>query len=192
MTFPRAFLMVLIALAVAVSPASGEVTEHVLPNGLKVIVEEDHTMPLAVFQIWYRVGSKDEELGLTGISHVLEHMMFKGTDKYGPGDISRTVMRYGGTDNAFTSRDYTSYFQILPSDEIGLSYDIESDRMRNLTLDPGETVSERNVVMEERRLRYEDDPQNALFENVVAEAFRAHPYQWPVIGWMSDLANIQR
>lgn len=184
--------MVLIALAVAVSPASGEVTEHVLPNGLKVIVEEDHTMPLAVFQIWYRVGSKDEELGLTGISHVLEHMMFKGTDKYGPGDISRTVMRYGGTDNAFTSRDYTSYFQILPSDEIGLSYDIESDRMRNLTLDPGETVSERNVVMEERRLRYEDDPQNALFENVVAEAFRAHPYQWPVIGWMSDLANIQR
>ncbi|MGD2079844.1 MAG: pitrilysin family protein [Nitrospirota bacterium] len=192
MTFYRALWTILLTLAVAVSPASGQVTEHVLPNGLKVVVDEDHTAPLAVFQIWYRVGSKDEELGQTGLSHVLEHMMFKGTEKYGPGEVSRTVMRYGGTDNAFTSRDYTAYFQILPSDRIGLSYEIESERMQNLALDPEETVSERNVVMEERRLRYEDDPQNALFEGVIAAAFRAHPYQWPVIGWMSDLANIRK
>lgn len=188
----RTLWTVLFALVVAVSPAAGEVAEHVLPNGLKVIVDEDQTTPLVVFQIWYRVGSKDEELGQTGMSHVLEHMMFKGTEKYGPGEISRTVMRYGGTDNAFTSRDYTAYFQILPSDKIGLSYEIESERMRNLALDAEETMSERNVVMEERRLRYEDDPQNALFESVIAAAFKAHPYQWPVIGWMSDLANIQK
>jgi zinc protease len=163
-----------------------------LPNGLKVIVTEDHTSPIAVFQIWYRVGSKDEEAGLTGMSHLLEHMMFKGTEKYGPGEISREVMRYGGADNAFTSKEYTAYFQILPSDRIDLSFEIESDRMRHLILDPQETLSERSVVMEERRLRHEDDPQNALFEQVVATAFNVHPYRWPVIGWMSNLANIER
>jgi zinc protease len=163
-----------------------------LPNGLKVIVTEDHTSPIAVFQIWYRVGSKDEEAGLTGMSHLLEHMMFKGTEKYGPGEISREVMRYGGTDNAFTSKEYTAYFQILPSDKIDLSFEIESNRMRNLILDPQETLSERSVVMEERRLRHEDVPQSALFEQVVATAFNVHPYRWPVIGWMSDLSNIER
>lgn len=179
-------------LLIAASPASAEVVEHVLPNGLKVLVVEDHTSPLAVSQIWYRVGSRDEVSGKTGMSHLLEHMMFKGTEKYGPGEVSREVMRYGGTDNAFTSKEYTAYFQILPSDRVALSFDIESDRMRNLLLDPEETLSERDVVMEERRLRYEDDPQNALFEEVVAVAFSVHPYRWPVIGWMSDLKNIGR
>jgi zinc protease len=163
-----------------------------LPNGLKVMVKEDHTSPIAVFQIWYRVGSKDEEAGLTGMSHLLEHMMFKGTEKYGPGEISREVMRYGGTDNAFTWKEFTAYHQTLPSDRIELSFEIESDRMQNLILDPRETLSERSVVMEERRLRHEDVPQNALFEQVVATAFNVHPYRWPVIGWMSDLANIDR
>jgi zinc protease len=126
------------------------------------------------------------------MSHLLEHMMFKGTEKYGPGEISREVMRYGGTDNAGTSKEFTMYRQTLPSDRIELSFRIESDRMQNLILDPQETLSERNVVMEERRLRYEDVPQNALFEQVVATAFNVHPYRRPVIGWMSDLANIER
>ncbi len=184
--------LIFIWLLAASTTAFAGVSEYTLQNGLKVLVTEDHTSPLAVFQIWYRVGSRDEYSGKTGMSHLLEHMMFKGTEEYGPGGISREVMRYGGTDNAFTSKEYTAYFQILPSDRIGLSMDIESDRMRNLLLDPDETLSERNVVMEERRLRYEDDPQNALFEAVVAAAFNVHPYRWPVIGWMSDLASIQK
>ncbi len=188
----KALFITLAALATLVCPAYAEVGEYVLPNGLKLLVVEDHTSPLVVSQIWYRVGSRNEKSGTTGVSHVLEHMMFKGTEKYGPGEVSREVMRYGGTDNAFTSKEYTAYFQILPSDRLELSFDIESDRMQNLLLKPEETVAERNVVMEERRLRYEDDPQNSLFEAVVATAFEVHPYRWPVIGWMSDLANIER
>jgi zinc protease len=106
--------------------------------------------------------------------------------------ISKTVRRYGGTDNAFTSKDYTAYFQILPSDRIGLSVDFESDRMKNLVVDEKETLAERSVVMEERRLRYEDDPQSSLFEEAVAAAFKVHPYRRPIIGWMSDLQSIGR
>jgi zinc protease len=163
-----------------------------LPNGLKVLAVEDHKSPIAVFQIWYRVGSRNEVSGRTGLSHLLEHMMFKGTPKFGSKVLSTTVQRYGGTDNAFTSRDYTAYFQILPSDKIWLSLEFESDRMKNLILAPGETLSERSVVMEERRLRYEDDPQNSLYEETVAAAFKVHPYGRPVIGWMPDLDNIGR
>jgi zinc protease len=165
--------------------------EEVLENGLKLIIAEDHKSPIAVFQIWYRVGSGDEDSGKAGISHLLEHMMFKGTPKFGSKILSKTVQRYGGTDNAFTSKDYTAYFQTLPSDRIDLSVEFESDRMRNLILDPQETLSERNVVMEERRLRYEDNPQNMLYEEAVASAFKVHPYRRPVIGWMSSLGNIR-
>jgi zinc protease len=117
--------LIFIWLLAASTTAFAGVSEYTLQNGLKVLVTEDHTSPLAVFQIWYRVGSRDEYSGKTGMSHLLEHMMFKGTEKYGPGGISREVMRYGGTDNAFTSKEYTAYFQILPSDRIGLSMDIE-------------------------------------------------------------------
>lgn len=166
--------------------------EHVLDNGLKVIISEDHKSPIAVFQIWYRVGSGDEVSGNSGISHLLEHMMFKGTQKFGSKVLSRTVQRHGGTDNAFTSKDYTAYFQTLPSDKIWLSVEFESDRMRNLILDPRETLSESSVVMEERRLRYEDNPRNMLYEEAVAAAFKVHPYRRPVIGWMSSIRNIQR
>jgi zinc protease len=163
-----------------------------LENGIKVLVAEDHKSPIAVFQIWYRVGARNEDSGNAGVSHLLEHMMFKGTPKFGSKVLSRTVQRYGGTDNAFTSKDYTAYFQTLPSDRIELSIEFESDRMRNLILDPEETLSERSVVMEERRLRYEDSPRNMLYEEVVAASFKVHPYRRPVIGWMSSLRNIQR
>lgn len=185
------FLIFLIFLFAPLSSSAG-VREYVLANGLKVIMTEDHTSPLAVFQIWYRVGSRDEVSGRTGMSHLLEHMMFKGTPKYGSKVLSRTVRSHGGSDNAGTSKDYTFYHQILPSKDIGLSLKFESDRMKNLILDKGETLAERSVVMEERRWRYENDPQRSLFEEVIATSFMVHPYRWPVVGWMSDLASINR
>jgi zinc protease len=173
-------------------PLFAEVKEYALKNGMKVFMVEDHKSPIAVFQIWYRVGSRDEVSGRSGLSHLLEHMMFKGTRKHASKELSRTVQRHGGTDNAFTSKDYTVYFQILPSEKIGLSIAFESDRMRNLLLKKEEVASERSVVMEERRLRYEDDPQSSLYELAVASAFTVHPYRRPVIGWMDDLASIER
>jgi zinc protease len=168
------------------------IKEYTLDNRLKVIIIEEHKAPVATFQVWYRVGSRNEPLGKSGLSHLLEHIMFKGTSKYGPAALSRLVQKNGGIDNAYTTKDYTAYFQLLSSDRISLSIDLESDRMHNLTLDPKEVLSERNVVMEERRLRYEDDPQNSLFEEVVAAAFKVHPYHRPVIGWMSDIGSIER
>lgn len=167
-----------------------DVAEYTLKNGLKILIIEDHKAPTATFQIWYRVGSRDENTGKTGLSHLLEHMMFKGTEKYGPKTFSRTIQRAGGKDNAFTSRDYTGYFELLASDRIGLPIELEADRMRNLVLTKDAVLSERDVVMEERRLRYEDDPQNLVFEQLMALAFNNHPYRWPVIGWMSDLKGL--
>jgi len=186
-------LLLTVAILLPVSPVlSAGVEEYHLDNGLKVLVSEDHKVPLATFQIWYRVGSRDEVSGKSGLSHFLEHMMFKGTPKYGSKVFSKLVQRNGGVDNAMTSKDYTMYFQTLASDRIGLSIDLESDRMINLILDPKETLAERDVVMEERRLRYDDDPQNALYEEFVATAFMSHPYRRPVIGWMSDIRSFQR
>jgi len=171
---------------------AAEVKEYHLNNGLKVLIVEDHKAPVATFQVWYRVGVKDEPAGKSGLSHLLEHMMFKGTLRYGPSVLSRIVQKNGGTDNAYTTKDYTVYFELFSSDRISLALDLEADRMQNLAMEPQEVLSERNVVMEERRLRYEDDPQRALFEEVVAAAFKVHPYQRPVIGWMSDLNSIVR
>ncbi len=176
----------------AVSPLCAEVKEYTLDNGLKVLISEDHKVPLATFQIWYKVGSRNEQSGKTGLSHLLEHMMFKGTPKYGSKAFSKIIQRNGGVDNAMTARDYTMYFQTMASDRIGISIDLESDRMTNLILDPKEVVSERSVVMEERRMRYDDDPQNSLFENFVATALMTHPYRRPVIGWMPDIAALTR
>ncbi len=189
----RCFKLYLISLLLLLPLyADADITEVSLDNGLKVIISEDHKVPLSTFQIWYRVGSRDETSGKTGLSHLLEHMMFKGTPKYGSKMFSRIIQRNGGIDNAFTTKDYTMYFQTMPSDRIGLSIDLESDRMTNLIMDPKETIAERGVVMEERRMRYEDDPQNSLFERVVATAIMTHPYRRPVIGWMSDISSIQR
>src|SRR5271169_5503395 len=174
------------------APLSEQVLEKTLPNGLKVILLENHKAPLVTFQVWYRVGSRNEEWGKTGLSHMLEHMMFKGTKKYGPKTFSQTVQRNGGNDNAFTSRDYTAYFENFAADRILISLDLESDRMQNLLLDPKEFLSEREVVKEERRMRTEDDPVNAMVEQMMSVAFSAHPYQWPVIGWMADINSYKR
>lgn len=170
----------------------GHIYEEVLPNGLKVIAVKDAAAPLAVFQVWYNAGSSYEPVGKTGLSHLLEHMMFKGTKKHGPSEFSRIIKRAGGTDNAGTMKDFTFYYSKLASDRLDLSIELEADRMRNLTMDPEETLSERDVVMEERRMRYEDDPQNLVYEEVMAAAFKNHPYRWPVIGWMPDLRTITR
>ena len=172
--------------------ANADTKEYNLENGLKVLVVEDHKSPLAIFQIWYRVGSRNEPIGKSGLSHLLEHMMFKGTPKSGSKEFSRIVQKNGGVDNGFTTKDYTMYYQSLASDRIAISIELEADRMKNLIIDPKEVLAERSVVMEERRMRYDDDPQNSLHEEVMAAAYKSHPYHWPVIGWMSDIASIER
>jgi zinc protease len=163
--------------------------ETVLPNGFKVILLENHKAPLVTFQVWYRVGSRNEEWGKTGLSHMLEHMMLKGTKRIGPEDFSRIVQENGGNDNAFTSRDFTAYFENLSSDRVQISIDLESDRMQNLLLREEDFRTERMVVMEERRLRTEDRPQAYLLEQLEATAFQIHPYRWPTVGWMEDIAR---
>jgi zinc protease len=165
------------------------VFETVLPNGLKVILLENHKAPLVTFQVWYRVGSRNEAWGKTGLSHMLEHMMFKGTERVGPEEFSRIIQENGGNDNAFTSRDYTAYFENLSSDRIQVAIDLESDRMHNLLLREEDFRTERMVVMEERRLRTEDNPTAYLSEQLEATAFQIHPYHWPIIGWMEDIAR---
>jgi zinc protease len=195
MRFGKTILIGTLAVLCAATIAAGQdlhVTEKVLPNGLKVLLKEEHKAPVATFQIWYRVGSRNECLGRTGLSHMLEHMMFKGTKKYGPKTFSQTVQRNGGNDNAFTSHDYTAYFETFAADRIGISLDLESDRMQDLLIEPKEFAAEREVVKEERRMRYEDDPVNTMVEQMMSVAFSAHPYQWPVIGWMADISNFTR
>ena len=186
-------LAVLLVLFAAPSFAQDmRVTEKVLPNGLKILLKEEHKAPVVTFQIWYKVGSRNEQLGTTGMSHLLEHMMFKGTKKYGPKMFSQTVQRNGGNDNAFTGKDYTAYFETFAADRLPISLDLESDRMQNLLIDPKEFEPERKVVMEERRMRTDDDPTATMVEEMTAAAFIAHPYEWPVIGWMADISNITR
>jgi zinc protease len=172
-----------------VEPAS-EVTAATLDNGLRVLLLEDHRSPIVTVQMWYRVGSRNEARGATGIAHFLEHLMFRGTAKYGPGVFARLVERNGGQDNAFTSQDVTSYYVNIAVDKLELVLDLEADRMHNLKLDPKIIDSERQVVIEERRTRTEDDPGGFLGEEVSASAFRAHPYGQPIIGWMIDLKRI--
>jgi zinc protease len=162
-----------------------------LDNGLEVLILEDHAVPLVTVQAWYRVGSRNERPGITGISHFLEHMMFKGTEKYGPGVYSQLIQRYGGTQNAFTSYDMTAYYAVLPTARLELALELEADRMTNLLFEPTEITSEREVVKEERRLR-ENSPTGPMHEELGALAFKAHPYHWPVIGWMSDIEAISR
>ena len=166
------------------------VHEYMLDNGLKVIVKEDHRAPVVISQVWYKVGSSYEHNGITGVSHVLEHMMFKGTEKHAPGEFSRIISENGGSENAFTGRDYTAYFQQLEKSRLEVSFEMESDRMRNLKLRDEEFAKEVRVVMEERRLRTEDNPQSLTYEQFASTAFVNNPYSNPVIGWMNDLENM--
>jgi zinc protease len=185
------------ALLLVVSAASAatyaeRVREKILPNGLKIILLEDHKAPVATFQVWYRAGSRNEQLGKTGLAHLLEHLMFKGTERYGPEEHSKIIQRNGGNENAFTTNDNTTYFATIASDRLGVVIDLEADRMHNLRFDDAQFVPEHKVVMEERRLRTDNDPVAALFEQANAVAYTAHPYEWPVIGWMNDLRQLTR
>ena len=164
--------------------------EFQLSNGLKLIVREDHRAPTVAHMVWYRAGSMDEINGRTGVAHVLEHMMFKGTDKVKAGEFSRLVAAVGGRENAFTSRDYTAYFQQVEKSKLDEVIKLEADRMSNLNFDDAEFLKEIQVVMEERRLRTEDNPSSLLNESLMATAYMSSPYRHPVVGWMNDLQNM--
>jgi len=166
------------------------VQERTLGNGLRVIVKVDNRSPVVVQQIWYRVGSIDEPAGKGGISHVLEHMMFKGTRKVGPGEFSKIIARNGGRENAFTNTDYTAYFQTLEKSRLPVAMELEADRMHNLVIDPKEFSKEVAVVMEERRLRTDDKPEGRLYEAFRAEAYKTHPYGKAIIGTMQELKSL--
>ncbi len=185
-----AFLLGAALLAPVPARAADGVVAATLDNGLRVLLLEDHRSPIVSFQVWYRVGSRNEQRGATGIAHFLEHLMFKGTPTYGRGQFARLVEQNGGQDNAFTSQDVTSYFVNIAADRLDLVIELEADRMQNLLLDSKEIDSERQVVIEERRTRTEDDPGGFLGEEVASIAFKAHPYGYPIIGWMEDLTRI--
>lgn len=163
--------------------------ERVLENGLKVLVKEDHRSPVVVSQVWYKVGSSYEPGGITGASHMLEHMMFKGTVKHPAGEFSKIIAENGGDENAFTSRDYTAYFQTMEKSRLAVSFELEADRMRGLHLLPEELKKELEVVHEERRMRTDDKPRAKAEEYFMALAFTSSPYRHPVIGWPSDIEN---
>ena len=164
--------------------------EYMLANGLKIVVKEDHRSPVVISQIWYKAGSIDELNGTTGVAHVLEHMMFKGTKNISSGEFSKKIAAVGGRDNAFTSRDYTGYFQQLHKSKLALAMKLEADRMRNLILTKEEFAKEIKVVMEERRLRTDDQPHALVYEKMMSVAYQSHPYRRPIIGWMNDLENM--
>ncbi|MES2818878.1 MAG: pitrilysin family protein [Pseudomonadota bacterium] len=165
--------------------------EFTLDNGLKVIVREDHRAPVVVSQIWYKVGSSYETPGQTGLSHALEHMMFKGSRKLGPGEASRILRELGAEENAFTSDDYTAYYQVLASDRLGVAFELEADRLASLRLPPEEFAREIQVIQEERRLRTDDKPSSLAYERFKAMAFPASGYHTPTIGWMADLQRMR-
>lgn len=187
----------LLGLALAATTQAGTETlkthdtyEKRLANGLRVIVKEDHRAPTVVNMVWYHAGSIDEKDGYSGVAHALEHLMFKQTTHHKAGEFNRLVAAAGGNDNAFTNRDYTAYFQIVPKRALPLMMSLEADRMQNLAFTKKDFASEMKVVMEERRLRTEDNPQARVYEALNATAFMASPYRRPVIGWMNDLENM--
>jgi len=162
-----------------------------LDNGMKVLVQPDHRSPVAVSQVWYKVGGSYEYAGVTGVSHALEHMMFKGTKNLKPGEFSEIIAANGGSENAFTGKDYTAYFQRISSDRLELCLEHEADRMRHLQLDEAEFKKEIEVIKEERRTRTDDKPTSLTYERFNAAAFINSSYQQPIIGWMNDLDSMQ-
>ncbi|MDO9387357.1 MAG: pitrilysin family protein [Thiobacillus sp.] len=179
-----------IGLALLAGSAQAALTDVMLDNGMRVIVHEDHRAPVMVSQVWYRAGSMDEFNGTSGVAHVLEHMMFKGTETVPPGEFSKRIAAAGGRENAFTSRDYTAYFQQMQKDRLALSMQLEADRMAKLVISDELFAKEVQVVMEERRLRTDDQPQSVVYERLMATALQVHPYRRPIIGWMDDLQSM--
>ena len=184
----RKLLCALLALPLAA--AAAQTQEQKLANGLRVIVKEDHRAPTVVSMVVYKAGSVDEVSGTTGVAHVLEHMMFKGTKAVPAGEFSKIIAAVGGRENAFTGRDLTGYHEQLQKSQLPLAFRLEADRMANLEISPEEFAKEIKVVMEERRLRTDDQPQALVYEQLMATALLAHPYRVPPIGWMSDLESM--
>lgn len=188
---PRLLLAFALLLWAGTLAAAARTHEFVLDNGLKLVVQEDHRAPVAVIQIWYKVGASYEHDGITGVSHALEHMMFKRTRTLATGEFSRLVADRGGRENAFTSLDYTAYFQQWSKDDVELSFKLEAERMQNLLLDEQEFTTEMKVILEERRLRTDDDPQAHAAEAAQAVAWQTSPYRQPVIGWAADIESMR-
>ena len=187
------FLIVCLALGMALArPAlsSGQVTTYQLDNGMDVVVVEDHRAPVVVQMVWYRAGSADEQPGVSGVAHFLEHLLFKGTEKLEPGEFSATVSRNGGSDNAFTSYDYTAYFQRIAADRLELIMQMESDRMVNIQLSEEDILTEREVIIEERNQRTENDPFALFREQKNAAQYLNHRYGIPIIGWRHEMVDL--
>lgn len=190
MTGKRAWIAVcLLFLAFPLCAQNLDVKTTTLANGMKVLVQEDHSIPNVALYIFYRIGSRNEHVGTTGISHFFEHMMFNGAKRYGPGEFDRVMEARGGSNNAYTSNDVTTYQDWFPGEMLPLIFDLEADRIRDLNFDPKIIESERGVVASERRTSVEASNYGLLNEQLWAAAFTAHPYHWPVVGWMSDIEN---
>jgi zinc protease len=176
------------------APASAalKATQYTLKNGMEVVVIPDHRAPVVTHMLWYRVGGVDDPMGHSGLAHFFEHMMFKGTRRVPGNQLTLTVARNGGQSNAFTSHDYTAYFERIAKDRLGLMMELEADRMRNLILNDEGVKTERDVVLEERRLRIESDPSSIMGEQLQAALYMSHPYGRPVIGWSGEIARIGR
>ncbi|MEI6353419.1 MAG: pitrilysin family protein [Methylococcus sp.] len=186
----RGLRIALFLLPLSLEAGEPQVFEFRLDNGLKILVQEDHRAPVVVSQVWYKVGASYEYEGITGISHMLEHMMFKGTQKHPPGEFSRIIAANGGRENAFTGQDYTAYFQMLEKSRLPVSFELEADRMRSLRLAEVEFAKEHQVVLEERRLRTDDQPRAKMQEHFDSVAYSNSPYKNPVIGWPEDVAGL--
>lgn len=186
------FVAFLFLMAFPTKDHASNVREFVLDNGLKVLLLEDHKSPAVTFQVWYRVGSRNERDGKSGLSHFLEHMMFKGTPSVKPEEYSRIIAKNGGRSNAFTTADVTVYFATMSRDKITTEIDLEADRMVHALLGENDFEPEKQVIQEERRLRTEDNPASALSEVTSAVAYMVHPYRRPVVGWMEDIENLTR
>jgi zinc protease len=193
--FVRVTPLILYALGLFCVPAKAQseqefpVVSRTLKNGMKVLVQTDHSIPNIALYVFYRIGSRNEGPGTTGLSHFFEHMMFNGAKKYGPGELDKVMEANGGSNNAYTTRDVTVYQDWFPRSALPLIYDIEADRIQSLSFDPQKIKSEREVVASERRLRTDNDNGGLLDEQLWATAYIAHPYQWPVVGWMSDIEH---
>jgi zinc protease len=173
-------------------PLATQVSTFTLANGLEVVVVPDHRAPVVTHYVWYRAGSADEPPGVSGIAHFLEHLMFKSTDKIASGEFSKIIARLGGQDNAFTTHDMTGYFQRISKDHLRTVMEMEADRMQNLRLTEKEVATEREVIMEERRSRTDNNPSSILSEQMSASLYQNHPYRIPIIGWMHEMAKLSR
>ncbi len=185
------FGLALVAAPIVAAPVFAEtVSDFTLPNGMQVVVIEDHRAPVVTQMVWYRVGAADEAPGHSGIAHFFEHLMFKGTDDLAPGEFSATVEAQGGNDNAFTSWDYTAYFQRVAADRLDLMMQMEADRMRDLGLTDDVVATERGVILEERSQRVDSDPGSLFQEQLRAAQYLNHPYGIPIIGWRHEIAAL--